>query len=165
MIHMICGSTGAGKTTFALQLAEKHQAVIFSIDEWMENLYGAERNESTELNWMLERIERCEKQIWDVCLQLLANERHVILDLGLSKKSHREKFYQPAEKINVEVMLYFIDVDEETRWQRVQQRNLDKGETFSLEVTRDMFDFMESWLERPENYEYYNFIVIENNFK
>jgi len=160
MIHMICGSTGAGKTTFALQLAETHQAVLFSIDEWIENLYGAERNESTELEWMLERIERCEKQIWEVCLQLLAKDKHVILDLGLSKKSHREKFYQLAKDINVEVILYFVDIDEETRWQRVQQRNFEKGETFSLEVTRDMFDFMESWFERPENIEYYNLKII-----
>jgi len=163
MIYMICGSTGAGKTTFALQLAEKHQAVLFSIDEWMENLYGAERNESTELDWMLERIERCEKQIWEVCLQVSANDKHVILDLGLSKKSHREKFYQLAESINVEVILYFIDVDQETRWQRVQQRNSERGETFSLEVTRDMFEFMESWFEKPESEEHCNLIINRNS--
>jgi len=160
MIHMICGSTGAGKTTFALQLAQKHEAILFSIDEWMENLYGAERNETTELEWMLERIERCEKQIWEVCLQLLKNDKPVILDLGLSKKSHREKFYQLAKDINVEAILYFIDIDEETRWQRVQQRNLKKGKTFSLEVTREMFDFMESWFERPENIEHHNLNIV-----
>lgn len=160
---MICGSTGAGKTTFARKLAQKHQAVLFSIDEWMENLYGVERNESTELNWMLERIARCEKQIWQVCLQLLLQGRPVILDLGLSKKDHREKFYQLAKKINVDVTLYFIDIDEETRWQRVQQRNLERGETFSLEVTRDMFDFMESWFEQPEDFEHVNLKIIRNN--
>jgi len=160
MIHMICGSTGAGKTTFALQLAQKNQAILFSIDEWMESLYGAERNETTELEWMLERIERCEKQIWEVCLQLLKNDKPVILDLGLSKKSHREKFYQLAKDINIDVVLYFIDVDKAIRWSRVQQRNLEKGKTFSLEVTPEMFDFMESWFERPESGEHYKEIII-----
>jgi len=162
---MICGSTGAGKTTFSLQLAKEHQAVIFSIDEWMENLYGVERNTSTELSWMLERIERCEKQIWAICLQLLSQDRHLILDLGLSKKEHREKFYQLASDINVDTTLYFLDIDKEIRWKRVQQRNLEKGETYSLEVTRDMFDFMENWFEEPEGLEHSNLKIVRDNTK
>ena len=39
LIHLICGSTGAGKTTYALELAERIGAVRFSIDEWMTALF------------------------------------------------------------------------------------------------------------------------------
>ena len=39
MIYLICGSTGAGKTTYAIQLTAKVGAVRFSIDEWMKALF------------------------------------------------------------------------------------------------------------------------------
>jgi nucleoside-triphosphatase THEP1 len=32
-IHLICGSTGAGKTTYANRLAEEVGGVVFSIDQ------------------------------------------------------------------------------------------------------------------------------------
>ena len=40
LIHLICGSTGAGKTTYAHELAKSIGGVVFSIDEWMVTLFG-----------------------------------------------------------------------------------------------------------------------------
>ena len=40
LIHLICGSTGAGKTTYARELATNIGGVVFSIDEWMVTLFG-----------------------------------------------------------------------------------------------------------------------------
>ena len=40
IIYLICGSTGAGKTTYAIRLSETVGAVRFSIDEWMAALFG-----------------------------------------------------------------------------------------------------------------------------
>jgi len=39
VFHFICGSTGAGKTTYALKLSDEIGAVRFSIDEWMAALF------------------------------------------------------------------------------------------------------------------------------
>jgi hypothetical protein len=39
LIHLICGSTGAAKTTYALQLAAELGAIRFLIDEWMAALF------------------------------------------------------------------------------------------------------------------------------
>src|SRR5689334_16988583 len=39
LVHLICGSTGAGKTTYARRLADEIGAVVFSIDEWMAALF------------------------------------------------------------------------------------------------------------------------------
>ena len=39
LIHLIWGSTGAAKTTYALQLAPELGAIRFSIDEWMAALF------------------------------------------------------------------------------------------------------------------------------
>ena len=37
---LVVGCTGAGKTTYARQLAAELGAVRFSIDEWMMALFG-----------------------------------------------------------------------------------------------------------------------------
>lgn len=42
-IHLICGSTGAGKTTYSARLSEQTGAVSFSIDDWMVTLFGPAR--------------------------------------------------------------------------------------------------------------------------
>jgi len=37
---LVCGSTGAGKTTYSISLAQKIEAVKFSIDPWMQTLFS-----------------------------------------------------------------------------------------------------------------------------
>jgi hypothetical protein len=36
---------------------------------------------------------------------------------------------------------------ERNRWKRVMQRNTEKGATFEFEVSKENFDFMETWLK------------------
>jgi len=38
-VHLISGSTGAGKTTYARELSERIEGVCFSIDRWMSTLF------------------------------------------------------------------------------------------------------------------------------
>ena len=39
-MHLLCGLLGAGKTTYAKQLATDVGGVRFTLDEWMLRLYG-----------------------------------------------------------------------------------------------------------------------------
>lgn len=43
-VFLICGNTGAGKTTYSIALAEKQHAIRFSTDSWMQTLYGDDYN-------------------------------------------------------------------------------------------------------------------------
>ena len=45
-IHLICGSTGAGKTTYARELANNIGGIVFSIDEWMVSLFREDAPEA-----------------------------------------------------------------------------------------------------------------------
>jgi len=51
--------------------------------------------------------------------------------------------------------LYVVDAPREDRWRRVEARNCEKGATCQLpfEVTREMFDFVESQWEPPSDAE------------
>jgi len=45
--------------------------------------------------------------------------------------------------------LHWIDIPQDIRWERVQGRNREKGESYTMDVTREMFDFMEGEWEAP----------------
>ncbi len=63
LIHLICGSTGAGKTTYALRLSDRLKATRFSIDEWMATLFWMDTPQPLNPAWSLERVERCLAQM------------------------------------------------------------------------------------------------------
>ena len=160
MLHLIVGNTGSGKTTYANELKGKTKGVLFSIDTWNKTLFLADKTPTDGLEWFLERIERSEKIIMNLVQQLELANTDSILDLGLSKYAHREKFRQFAAANNFKIKLHFLDISKETRWQRVQQRNTEKGATFEFEVTQENFNFMQNWFEPPSKEELVGGIVI-----
>jgi predicted kinase len=123
-------------------------------------LFLPDKTETDGLEWFLERIERVERMILNVVTQLEDSNTDAILDLGLSKFEHREKFRAFAASNGFEIQLHFLDISKETRWQRVQQRNNEKGATFEFEVTQENFDFMENWFEKPTENELLGSVVI-----
>lgn len=146
---LVCGSTGAGKTTYSISLAKEIRAVRFSIDPWMQTLYGKDMK-SLDFSWMMERVYRCYEQIWDVSQQILNLNGTVILDLGFTTKVQREHFTTKAQTLNIDCELHFLDVPVEVRKQRVKERNINKDpELFAFEVTDMMFNFIEPKFETP----------------
>jgi predicted kinase len=132
LIHLICGSTGAGKTTYALQLSDRLEGIRFSIDEWMATLFWMDTPLPLNPAWSMERVERCMTQIWAVALQSAARNVPCVLDLGFGQTQSRAKFAGLAKAAGLSVQLHFIDVPAEERWRRVETRNARKGETYQL---------------------------------
>jgi predicted kinase len=161
MIHLIVGNTGSGKTTYSNKLKSKTNGIIFSIDKWNNTLFLADKKPSDGLEWFLERIERAEKMIMDLVKQLENSKTDSILDLGLSKFEHREKFRKFANLNNYELTTHFLDISKNTRLNRVMKRNTEKGETFEFEVSKENFDFMETWFEKPTGKEMIGGIIID----
>jgi predicted kinase len=151
LIHLICGSTGAGKTTYASRLSDRLDGIRFSIDEWMAALFWMDTPQPLDPAWSLERVERCLAQIWSVALPVASRNVPCVLDLGFSRAQSRVKFADLAKAAGLSVQLHFIDVPVEERWRRVEARNARKGETYQLgfDVTREMFDFVEGLWEAP----------------
>jgi predicted kinase len=160
-VHLICGSTGAGKTTYAIALADRVRGVRFSADEWMANLFVPDRPQELTLAWAVERTARCEAQIWVVADQLLRRGVDVVLDVGLSKRQHRDRFRTRAAQVGAESKLHYLDVDAHTRRERVRLRNETPQASWpALIVTEAMFDWMEGSFEAPDDDELYQAMIV-----
>jgi len=147
--HLVAGSTGAGKSTAAREIAERVGGVRFSIDEWMSALYWMDCPEKNDFPWALERVGRCEAQIEVVARKLAQVGVDAVLDLGFTTRAQRMKWLERAKAAGVECVLHVLDVDAEVRWARVCERNRGESGTYAFVVTREMFCFMEERWEAP----------------
>jgi predicted kinase len=149
-IHLVVGSTGAGKSTFARALAQRSGGVCFVVDEWMQRLFHPERPKDAGFDWYAPRIERCTALIWSLTVELVRAGTPSVLEIGMTQRSARAAFYERARAARLSVQLHVLDAPAALRWQRVEHRNRQRGATFALEVTRGMFDFVEQMWEPPD---------------
>jgi predicted kinase len=161
MIHLLVGNTGAGKSTYANRMKAESNGVVFTLDKWNRILFFPDKTEKDGLDWFLERIERAELLMQDLILQLENANVDSILDVGLSKFLHREKYRNFAKKHNIEVKIHFLNIPKQIRKQRVLKRNVEKGETFDFEVSEKDFEFMETWFETLTDAELLTAIIIK----
>lgn len=152
-VYIICGLTGAGKSTYSEQLRRDVNGVRMSIDDWMAQLFFMDREPTSDFEWFHSRVRRCCAQMRDTADNIIETGRPIIFDCGFTNQEERQIFYDWADAMGYSVALHFLDVPESVRWDRVQNRNTEKGATFALEVTRDMFDFMSHIWQAPSDTE------------
>jgi predicted kinase len=149
-IHLVCGLVGAGKTTYARELAERLGAMRFSIDEWMSALFWMDSPDPIDPRWAAERIERCTAQILAVAGDVVAHGMPCVLDLGFVTAAQRGRVLNWAGETGFAAQLHLLDVPADVRWRRVEERNRAPGEAqLPFAVSREMFDFVESLWEPP----------------
>lgn len=162
---LVCGPTGAGKTSYSLSLAKEIGAVRFSIDPWMQTLFAKDMT-SLDYSWMIERVGRCYEQIWEVGEQVLKLGGSVVLDLGFTTREQRARFVNKAKTIGLEAEVHYLEAPLGIRKQRVKQRNLEKDPAvYSFEVTDMMFNFMEPKFEVPSDEELKNGCKVDTQTK
>ena len=155
LIHLVCGSTGAGKTTYSRQLADALSGVVFSVDQWMATLFWIDSPKPLQATWSMERVERCAAQIWATASEVAPLGVPCVLDLGFTQRGTRARFVQLARQSGLSAQLHVLDVPTDERWRRVLARNTAGGTAAQLpfDVTRDMFDFVETLWEPPTDEE------------
>lgn len=131
----------------------------------MWKLYGDDLPKSMNLKWIMERVERCEKLIWELSEDITKRGCDVVLDLGFTKREKRKLFQQLAEENGKEIQLHYVSAKLPIRRKRVLDRNVNRGETFSFEVTPGMFDFMEGEFHKATESELKNAVIIDTNPK
>ena len=147
---IVCGPTGAGKTTYSISLSKEINAVRFSIDPWMQTLF-ADDMKSLDYSWMIERVYRCYEQIWDTCEKIFSIDGSVVLDLGFTETKQRKLFADRAKVLGIEAEVHYLEVSKEVRKERVAKRNAEKDpDVYVFDVTDEMFNFMEPRFEPPD---------------
>jgi predicted kinase len=139
-IHLVVGPVAAGKSTFALELCRTHRAVRINLDEWMAALFRPDRPEANVPPWYVERAARCVELIWRQTARTIDAGTDVVLEIGLILRDDRARFYQRVEAGGYALTVYALDAPREVRRERVQQRNQERGETFSMEVPLPFFE-------------------------
>ena len=161
-LHVIFGPSGAGKTTYAHAFARREKAVALILDDWMARLFAPDMPEPIEYEWMIERVGRCEAQIWSTAAAVLAAGTSVILDIGLMRRADRARVREIAEATGLPLQWHFVTASAEARRARVADRNVVRGEGFAIEVSPEMFDFIEGVFEPPEPEELLGAIISES---
>jgi len=157
---LVYGPTGAGKTTYSLSLSKEMDAIRFSIDPWMQTLFSKDMT-SLDYAWMIERVNRCCEQIWQVSEQILSIDGNVILDLGFTTKEQRKHFFDLAKNINIKPEVHYLDASIDIRKKRIEKRNIEKDPSvYSFEVDNMMFNFMEPKFEAPDSIELENGCIL-----
>jgi predicted kinase len=161
-LHVIFGPSGAGKTTYAHEFARRERAVAFILDDWMARLFGPDMPSPLEYDWMMDRVGRCEAQIWSTAAGVMATGASVILDIGLMRKADRTRIRDIAQAVDLPLQFHFVTAPQAVRRARVEARNEVRGETFAIEVSPAHFEFIEGVFESPDPEELRGAIVSES---
>lgn len=158
-VHMICGFAGSGKTTFAKRLAHETEAIRFSKDEWMANLYGI----SPSPDSFGEFEERISELSWEYIERLINLNIDCVLDFGFWNRAERDKTRQRIAEYGAKHILHFLDAPLDVMKQRVVDRSSKLSPDMSglgldyLWLDEDAFDmFLERFEglgeDEPHNY-------------
>ena len=140
--HLLYGSIGAGKTTYAARLAADHNAIRFTVDEWVAGLYGRDGAGIPDFDLQSERIRDVMEPIWSRCLVLGVD---VVLDIGIWRRVDRDRTRAIVERHGAETRLYWLDCSEQEARRRTERRNADpRG---SVVLARNTFDVLRSRIE------------------
>lgn len=148
-LHIICGFVGSGKTTLAKKLEKQYQAIRFSTDEWMIELFNFNGNFGKKYR---ESKKRCKEFIWKLSKEILLSGQDVILDFGFWSKKERLLFCKRAKKIGVEPMLYFLDIPTDELKKRITIRN-EKLDKKTFKITMRWFNKWLPLFETPKSLE------------
>jgi len=145
-IYGICGFIGAGKTTYAKQLADTTAAFRWSPDEWMIPLFG----EHMPRELFDQRLNSVTDLFKKATLQLSAIGVPVIFDFGFWQKAKRDEFRQWALAHQLDLEMHYLNVPYSVCKQRALQRNTEITGQQAYQMTEDMLELFWSRFEVPK---------------
>ncbi|WIT12753.1 ATP-binding protein [Paucibacter sediminis] len=147
IVRLIEGPVGAGKSTFSASLATRTGGLHIALDAWFAKLFSPDRPTGDFIPWYMARKDRLLDLIWTHSQAVLASGSDVILELGLIQRQPRMDFCRKVIGEGFGLMIYELDAPREVRWDRVQRRNIDRGSTFSMIVSEQVFELASSMWE------------------
>jgi predicted kinase len=117
-VHLLAGLNGAGKSTYARQLAAEQPAVRFTLDEWMLRLFALHYDDAR----YPDLARRCTALIWDTAQQVLAVGVDVVLDWNQWSRERRAFWRDQVVSAGQRAVLHYLPVSIDTAIARAQER-------------------------------------------
>ena len=122
ILHLMCGLPGAGKTTLARELEQRHNALRLTPDEWITQLLGSEPSQQA-----LDAARTPTEELqWKVAARVLTLGIDVILDFGFWSREEREHFREQAKALGAGSIVHFVDVPMPVLQARLAARHDDR---------------------------------------
>lgn len=153
VLYLVCGKTGAGKTTLAGQLAATSKTVLVSEDDWLSQLYP---EEIQNLSDYVRCTGRFRKALASHVEALLRTGLSVVLDFPANTPSSRQWAKTIFENSAVAHELHYLDVPNETCKARLRERNAVGSHPFM--TSDDQFDEITRYFVPPSQDEGFNVI-------
>jgi predicted kinase len=150
VVHLIHGYLGAGKTTFARDLAASTGALSLSSDEWYLRLFTSGEPTSRLDEGAQQRLGALLYELWP---SLAAKGLDVVLDFGFWTRGERDQARRLATAVGATVKLYWVRCSEDDARLRVQARNGAAGQFFLDDQAFEALKAKFQPLEEDEEYE------------
>ena len=133
---IVCGLPGAGKTTVATALAEQHDGVRYSPDDWMDAI---------GINlWDEAKRAGIEQLQWQQAQSLLALGGTAIIEWGTWARAERDTLREGARALGAAVEFVHMDAPIDVLLDRVTRRGRE-----SPPIDRAMLEDASRAFERP----------------
>lgn len=144
ILHLICGLPGAGKTTLARELENRHRALRLTPDDWITRLLGPEPSQPA-LDSARDPTEALQ---WDVAARVLTLGIDVILDFGFWSREEREHFRDRAKALGAGSIVHFVDAEPAVLQARLAARRQNRPANTFI-VTTAQLDEWSVLFQRP----------------
>ncbi len=137
-LFLMVGLPGSGKTTRAKQLEKTENAVRFTPDEWITDLF--EYDSDADVDKIRENVEQLQ---WSLAQKLIDRGFNVILDWGFWSKSERQKYRETAHRLGASCKIDFSNLGVDELW----MRSVDRKETQTPGFLHFTKNDLENWFK------------------
>lgn len=145
-LHLLCGKAGAGKSTLAKMLADRHRAILISEDVWLFRLFGDQMQTFEDYRRFSQRGKTV---VGPLVVDLLKAGLNVVLDFPANTRATREWCRSLAVAADAESTLHVVAASDAVCLERIEKRNAERPEG-SHHITPEVFAHVSSFFEPPE---------------
>jgi predicted kinase len=149
-VYMLCGLTGAGKTTTALRLAEAGCQRL-SVDQVIHQRFGR-RDEDFPSDDYLRLHAQVISELDERLIEILRRRRDVVLDYGREfwTRAGRDRYKQLVDEHGGRWKLIYLQADRELLLERLRERNR-RRDADAFHMTEERLDQFIANFEEPDH--------------